>query len=104
MLNTIEFKAKIKQGMIEIPQEYQQDLKDENEVHVMVIKPEKITIHEGQEVPETTEALPEKSPYNRPIWDIFEEVADSLPEEIIADLPTDGASQHDHYLYGSPKQ
>ena len=40
----------------------------------------------------------------RPIWELFEEVADNLPDEILADLPTDGATQHDHYLYGSPKQ
>ena len=40
----------------------------------------------------------------RPIWELFEEVADNLPEEILADLPTDGSTQHDHYLYGSPKQ
>jgi restriction endonuclease Mrr len=40
----------------------------------------------------------------RPIWEIFEEVADNLPDEILADLPTDGSTQHDHYLYGSPKQ
>ncbi len=29
--------------------------------------------------------------------------ADMTPEEI-AKLPTDGAEQHDHYLYGSPKR
>jgi hypothetical protein len=40
----------------------------------------------------------------RPIWEIFEEVADNLPDEIVADLPIDGSTQHDHYLYGSPKQ
>lgn len=40
----------------------------------------------------------------RPIWEIFEEVADNIPDEILADLPTDGSTQHDHYLYGSPKQ
>jgi hypothetical protein len=42
-------------------------------------------------------------PNERPIWEIFEEVADNLPDEIVANLPTDGAAQHDHYLYGSPK-
>ena len=28
----------------------------------------------------------------------------NLPEEIVARLPTDGASQHDHYIYGTPKR
>ena len=36
MLNTIEFKAKIKQGIIEIPKEYQQQLSEGNEVQVIV--------------------------------------------------------------------
>jgi hypothetical protein len=27
-----------------------------------------------------------------------------VPPEIMATMPTDGASQHDHYLYGSPKR
>ena len=38
MLNTIEFKAKIKQGIIEIPKEYQQQLSEGNEVQVIVTK------------------------------------------------------------------
>lgn len=29
--------------------------------------------------------------------------ADMTPEEI-AELPTDGAEQHDHYIYGTPKK
>ena len=41
MLNTIEFKAKIRQGVIEIPEEYKQDLKEDNEVQVIVIKQSK---------------------------------------------------------------
>ena len=30
--------------------------------------------------------------------------AQALPEEVVAQWPTDGASQHDHYLYGAPKR
>lgn len=40
----------------------------------------------------------------RPIWEEFEAFADQLPEAIAQTLPTDGAAQIDHYLYGSPKQ
>ena len=40
----------------------------------------------------------------RPIWEAFEEFADQLPETIADTLPTDGAAQVDHYLYGSPKR
>jgi len=28
----------------------------------------------------------------------------NVPPEIMATLPKDGASQHDHYIYGSPKR
>jgi hypothetical protein len=41
---------------------------------------------------------------SRPIWELFEEFADQVPEEVAAKLPTDGAVQHDHYLYGAPKR
>ncbi len=30
--------------------------------------------------------------------------ANALPEEVVARLPTDGASQHDHYIYGTLKR
>lgn len=50
------------------------------------------------------ERFPPSESSDRPIWELFEEVADNLPDEIVADLPTDGAAQHDRYLYGSPKQ
>lgn len=31
-------------------------------------------------------------------------LAHALPPEVIDSWPTDGASQHDHYLYGTPKR
>jgi bifunctional DNA-binding transcriptional regulator/antitoxin component of YhaV-PrlF toxin-antitoxin module len=30
--------------------------------------------------------------------------ARSLPQETLDRLPADGASQHDHYIYGTPKR
>ena len=42
-------------------------------------------------------------PARPPIWEqIIALTADAPPEEI-AKLPTDGAAQLDHYLYGTPK-
>ena len=39
-----------------------------------------------------------------PFWErIIALTADAPPEEL-AKPPTDGASQHDHYLYGTPKR
>jgi hypothetical protein len=40
----------------------------------------------------------------RPIWEIITELSAQIPLEEWARLPTDGAEQHDHYLYGSPKR
>lgn len=31
-------------------------------------------------------------------------LANALPDEVVAKLPRDGASQHDHYIYGTPKR
>ena len=39
-----------------------------------------------------------------PIWESFTTFAQSLPPEVLDRLPTDGAANHDHYLYGSSKQ
>ena len=30
--------------------------------------------------------------------------AHALPPEVLDSLPVDGASQHDHYIYGTPKR
>lgn len=40
---------------------------------------------------------------DRPIWERISDLAERLPQEMVARLPTDGASQLDHYLYGAPK-
>lgn len=39
-----------------------------------------------------------------PIWESFTNFAQSLPLEVLDRLPTNGAANHDHYLYGLPKQ
>jgi hypothetical protein len=40
----------------------------------------------------------------QPFWKSFTETMHSLPAEVFESLPVDGASEHDHYLYGSPKR
>ncbi len=40
----------------------------------------------------------------RPIWETITERMKRLPAEVFEQLPRDGASEHDHYLYGSPKR
>jgi hypothetical protein len=46
---------------------------------------------------------PAKAP-ERPIWETITERMKKLPAEAFEHLPRDGASEHDHYLYGSPKR
>ncbi len=40
----------------------------------------------------------------RTLWEEIDEVVESAPPETWDDVPTDGASQLDHYLYGAPKK
>jgi hypothetical protein len=49
------------------------------------------------------ESSSESDRNSRPIWELFAETAKNIPEEVLDKLPTDGAAQHDHYLYGTPK-
>lgn len=45
-----------------------------------------------------------QQPKSKQIWEIFEESANDLPEDVISQLPIDGAAPIDHYLYGKSKQ
>lgn len=40
----------------------------------------------------------------RPIWEILAERAAQVPPQDLALLPRDGAEEHDHYIYGTPKR
>jgi hypothetical protein len=40
----------------------------------------------------------------RHISDVIRDNMRDMPPEVAAMLPTDGASEHDHYLYGHPKR
>lgn len=41
---------------------------------------------------------------SEPFWKAFTRRIQALPAEVFESLPVDGASEHDHYLYGSPKR
>jgi hypothetical protein len=38
------------------------------------------------------------------LWNEIDEIVSAVPEDAWSDVPTDGAANHDHYLYGSPKR
>jgi Arc/MetJ-type ribon-helix-helix transcriptional regulator len=47
---------------------------------------------------------PEPVPAYKPIWEVAADIRRSIPAEEWAKLPTDGAEQLDHYVYGTPKR
>jgi hypothetical protein len=53
------------------------------------------------------ERIAPNPPVARPRQTAAQIILDSMkgvPPEIMATMPTDGASQHDHYIYGCPKR
>jgi hypothetical protein len=54
----------------------------------------------GHEVPSSLPPLPAA---RKPIWEALIEASLEIPEEELDLLPPDGATQHDHYIYGLPK-
>jgi Arc/MetJ-type ribon-helix-helix transcriptional regulator len=40
----------------------------------------------------------------KPIWERILERSAAIPDEEWDKLPVDGAEQHDHYIYGTPKR
>lgn len=43
-------------------------------------------------------------PPRRHISEALRGIMSDVPAELLEALPADGASEHDHYLYGSPKR
>jgi putative addiction module CopG family antidote len=40
----------------------------------------------------------------KPIGEIIDELMSDVPDEVLDRLPVDGAAQHDHYIYGTPRR
>ncbi len=40
----------------------------------------------------------------KPIWEFAAELVRDIPEKALDRVPTDGAAEHDHYLYASNKR
>ena len=45
-----------------------------------------------------------RKPAQKPFWEKIAERGRRIPPEELANVPTDGARNLHHYLYGSPKQ
>ena len=63
---------------------------------------------EGLSLAEWIQQLAEQPPVgqepHRHIAEVFCENMQDVPPEVMAAMPADGASQHDHYIYGWPKR
>ena len=44
------------------------------------------------------------APRSLTLLEIVKEIEETIPDEVLAKLPVDGAENHDHYLYGAPKK
>jgi hypothetical protein len=51
-----------------------------------------------------TAATAPEPPKRKRIADLLSDIMGDVPQEVFAALPADGASEHDHYLYGTPKR
>jgi Arc/MetJ-type ribon-helix-helix transcriptional regulator len=56
----------------------------------------------GRDEPAPSEAAAALA--HKPIWEEIEEIIADVPDEEFNKLPVDGAEQHDHYIYGTPKR
>ena len=57
-----------------------------------------------QEVLAFVEELVHKGEPGKTLWEKNDERIKQVPSEVWESIPTDGAEQHDHYLYGAPKK
>ena len=55
----------------------------------------------GAQAPSPT---PSPAPTMKPLWEVAADLLKDVPQEVLDRLPTDGAAQHDHYIYGTPKR
>ena len=51
----------------------------------------------------TTKRLRRAKPL-KPLGQILADLGKKIPADEMAKMPTDGAANHDHYIYGIPKQ
>jgi len=68
---------------------------------------EPVRLEEHQEVTLVLEASGdslEDTTEDKPIWEVAADLVREAPENSLNAVPADGAAQHDHYLYTSPKR
>ena len=68
-------------------------------------KPVPALLDEALEGLRQREKLPaSKHSKKKHLWEVAADLLADVPEEAFDGLPVDGAAQHDHYIYGTPKR
>ncbi len=62
-----------------------------------------LPIEKQQKVLDFVESIEEKEPQKKSLFEKLAEIRERVPEEVWDKIPTDGAENHDHYLYGASK-
>ncbi len=71
----------------------------------IVEKMRTLPVEKQQEVLKFVESLAVQiEPQKQTIGEKIQEIIKDVPDEVWERMPTDGAEQHDHYLYGTPKK
>ena len=47
---------------------------------------------------------PNPASARKPIWEVFQEIAAGIPDDVWDRIPADSSEQLDHYIYGTPKR
>ena len=64
---------------------------------------EPLDLEEGAEVVVSVEAATPQANGTESVLEMFERLRNSVPPDIWDNMPTDGAKNYKHYLYGHPK-
>ncbi|MEA5420199.1 hypothetical protein VB712_13290 [Spirulina sp. CCNP1310] len=75
--------------------------------------PKEQLVHELETAPETLISellvflrlakMRHYSQTEQPLWGFIEELVADIPPSVLDTLPSDGAVEHDHYIYETPK-
>ena len=68
---------------------------------LMLLEP--LDLEEGQEVVVSIEDAAPQANGKESILEMFERLRNSVPPDTWDNMPTDGAKNYKHYLYGHPK-
>lgn len=63
-----------------------------------------LSLEKQQKVLAYADELAQPKTDGQTLWDMIQESVKDVPPEAWEEVPTDGALNHDHYLYGTPKR